>query len=539
MTEYFDRFRAAILSGGLVKNTALAAAESAAREALAKDATDDLAVMRKFISLLVSRGDLANEKAQELLQKFPLFVLYENALRGGVASAQDFRAGLADLATVVDLSSLDETQLMQGVTEALTRRGVLTGFQASQLLMGRRKFNLGQYRILDQIGRGGMGQVFLAEHELMGRRVAVKVLPRKKSTEESEKVFRREIRMLGRLDHENLVRALDAGYDGKVFFLVTELVPGLDLNRQIKRHGVFDEMTAASVISQAASVLHYAHAEGVIHRDVKPGNIIVTDDGRVKLLDLGLAGSVIADEAMQLNRVVGTMDYIAPEQLLDPDNVGPSADIYSLGCTLYFTVTGQPLYPGGSRQEKAKRHLHEKPPNVMEQAPHVSKAFCRVIEGMLLKEPADRYQSMAEIIDELASWKPEGLVPMLRGEEDSANTAAAISELGTGEVAGNESKSRQADSDWALVDADSVPPDSGVIVQPGREEMPEGKSKRLLKTASIAAGSGVGGGLLLAAIAATGNQGFGGIVPLAGGVIIAMVTAAGLFVATVLGSAGD
>ncbi|MGA1619229.1 MAG: hypothetical protein ACO37F_12055, partial [Pirellulales bacterium] len=130
----------------------MAAAESAAREALAKDATDDLAVMRKFISLLVSRGDLANEKAQELLQKFPLFVLYENALRGGVASAQDFRGGLADLATVVDLSSLDETQLMQGVTEALTRRGVLTGFQASQLLMGRRKFNLGQYRILDQIG---------------------------------------------------------------------------------------------------------------------------------------------------------------------------------------------------------------------------------------------------------------------------------------------------------------------------------------------------------------------------------------------------
>jgi tRNA A-37 threonylcarbamoyl transferase component Bud32 len=533
MTEYFDRFRAAILSGGLVKNTALAAAESAAREALAKDATDDLAVMRKFISLLVSRGDLANEKAQELLQKFPLFVLYENALRGGVASAQDFRAGLADLATVVDLSSLDETQLMQGVTEALTRRGVLTGFQASQLLMGRRKFNLGQYRILDQIGRGGMGQVFLAEHELMGRRVAVKVLPRKKSTEESEKVFRREIRMLGRLDHENLVRALDAGYDGKVFFLVTELVPGLDLNRQIKRHGVFDEMTAASVISQAASVLHYAHAEGVIHRDVKPGNIIVTDDGRVKLLDLGLAGSVIADEAMQLNRVVGTMDYIAPEQLLDPDNVGPSADIYSLGCTLYFTVTGQPLYPGGSRQEKAKRHLHEKPPNVMAQAPHVSKAFCRVIEGMLLKEPAERYQSMAEIIDELASWRPASLVPMLRGEEDTA--------LGAGEVAGNESARQQGNSDWALGDADSLPPDGGVIVdQPGREEVSGGKPNRLLKVAGIAAVSGVGGGLLLAAIAAaTGNQGFGGIVPLVGGVIISVVTAAGLFIRTVLGSEGD
>jgi serine/threonine protein kinase len=386
-----------------------------------------------------------------------------------------------------------------------------------------------------------MGQVFLAEHELMGRRVAVKVLPRKKSTEESEKVFRREIRMLGRLDHENLVRALDAGYDGKVFFLVTELVPGLDLNRQIKRHGVFDEMTAASVISQAASVLHYAHSEGVIHRDVKPGNIIVTDDGRVKLLDLGLAGSVIADEAMQLNRVVGTMDYIAPEQLLDPDNVGPSADIYSLGCTLYFTVTGQTPYPGGTREEKRRRHLHEKPPKVTDHAPHLSKAFCRVIEGMLLKEPSDRYQSMTEIIDELASWRPASLVPMLRGEEDSANTAAAISGLGAGEVAGNESARQRGNSDWALGDADSLPPDGGVIVdQPGREEVSGGKPNRLLKVAGIAAVIGVGGGLLLAAIAAaTGNQGFGGIVPFAGGVIIAMVTAAGLIIRTVLGSEGD
>ncbi|NDH95281.1 MAG: hypothetical protein EBZ13_12285 [Planctomycetia bacterium] len=166
-------------------------------------------------------------------------------------------------------------------------------------------------------------------------------------------------------------------------------------------------------------------------------------------------------------------------------------------------------------------------------APHLSKAFCRVIDGMLLKEPSDRYQSMAEIIDELASWKPEGLVHMPRGEEGSANTAAAISGLGTGEVAGNESKSRQADSDWALGDADSLPPDSGVIVQPGREEMPERKPKRLLKIAGIAAGIGVGGGLLLAAIAATGNQGFGGIVPLAGGVIITVVTAAVQIIRTV------
>ena len=536
MTDYFDRFQAAILSSGLVKKTALAAAESDGREPLGENAKDDLAVMRKVISLLVSRGDLANDKAQELLQQFPLYLLYENALRGGVASAQDFRDGFADLATVVDLSSLDETQMMQGVTEALTRRGVLTGFQASQLLMGRRKFNLGQYRILDQIGRGGMGQVFLAEHELMGRHVAIKVLPRKKSTEESEQVFRREIRMLGRLDHENLVRALDAGYDGKVFFLVTELVPGLDLNRQIKTHGVFDEMTAASVISQAASVLHYAHSEGVIHRDVKPGNIIVTDDGRVKLLDLGLAGSLMADEALQLNRVVGTMDYIAPEQLIDPDNVGPSADIYSLGCTLYFTVTGQPLFPGGSRQEKAKRHLHEKPPDVMAKAPHVSKAFCRVIDGMLLKEPAERYQSMAEIIDELASWRPASLVPMLRDEESPSNTPDSPT--------GNESKRQQGDSVWEVGDADSVHPASDVIVDPlGHREEPISAPSRLatvVRTAAWSGAGGLGGGIVTAVFSfVMGSQNYGGAAPLVVGLLTASVIAAALSIIRILRPADD
>lgn len=428
----------------------------------------------------------------------------------------------------------------RAVAQQLVTQGTLTEFQAGQLLLGRKKLKLGQYWILDQVGRGGMGLVFLAEHSLMGRRVAVKVLPRKKSTEESEMVFRREIRMLGRLDHDNLVRALDAGYDGKVFFLVTELVPGLDLNRQIKRHGVFDEMTASSVIAQAATVLDYAHSEGVIHRDVKPGNIIVTDDGRVKLLDLGLAGSLLADEAMQLNRVVGTMDYIAPEQLLDPDNVGPSADIYSLGCTLYFTVTGQPPYPGGSRQDKAKRHLHEKPPKVSDHAPHLSKAFCRVIDGMLLKEPSDRYQSMAEIVDELASWKPASLVPMPRGDALRAAVGEPAPEPELEGAASEDTSRQQSDGNWVLGEGDSMSPTSGrMVVDPlGREEPLVGQSNRLATVVRIAAwagGSGLGGGLLVAAgSAALGSQNYGGVVPVMVGVLTAAGIAAGMSIATVL-----
>ena len=135
------------------------------------------------------------------------------------------------------------------MAECLVAQALLTRFQADQLLAGRRKLTLGQYRILDEIGRGGMGQVFRAQHVMMGRTVAIKVLPRAKSTSESEAAFQREIRMLARLDHDNLVRALDAGHDGKVYYLVTELVPGLDLRRQVLKHGTLDEVTAASVIS--------------------------------------------------------------------------------------------------------------------------------------------------------------------------------------------------------------------------------------------------------------------------------------------------
>ena len=215
----------------------------------------------------------------------------------------------------------------QAVADVLVERGTLTRFQATQMLAGRRKLTLGQYRILDVLGQGGMGQVFRAEHAMMGRMVAVKVLPRAKSTPDTEAAFRREIRMLGRLDHPNLVRALDAGHDGKVYYLVTELIDGVDLRKQVLKYGTLDEMAAAAVVSQVARGLAYAHGEGLVHRDVKPGNILVTPAGRAKLLDVGLAGSVLESESTRLGRVVGTMDYMAPEQIRSPDTVGPAADV--------------------------------------------------------------------------------------------------------------------------------------------------------------------------------------------------------------------
>ena len=209
--------------------------------------------------------------------------------------------------------SADEAAVAKAIADHLVDQEQLTPFQASQLLMGR-KFQLGHYRILSQIGKGGMGLVFLAEHELMGRKVAIKVLPRKKVTDQSEEAFRREIRMLGRLDHENLVRAIDAGFDGNVFYMVTEFIDGLDLNRLVKKYGRLTDDVAASIISQAARALGYAHENKIVHRDVKPGNIFVGFDGCVSCSTLVLLDRADG-EASSFNGVVGTIDYIAPEQL--------------------------------------------------------------------------------------------------------------------------------------------------------------------------------------------------------------------------------
>jgi serine/threonine protein kinase len=318
----------------------------------------------------------------------------------------------------------------------LVRQGTLSRFQAAQLLAGRSKLTLGQYEIVDELGRGGMGQVFRARHALMGRVVAIKVLPRSKSTPQAEAAFQREIRMLARLDHGHLVRALDAGHDGKVYYLVTELIEGLDLRRQVLRHGPLDEAAAASVIAQAAEGLAYAHGQGLVHRDIKPSNILVTPDGRVKLLDLGLAGSVFEEETTRLGRVVGTMDYMSPEQIREPDAVGPPADIYSLGCTLYFALTGEPPFPGGTRQEKAKRQLAEQPRPILQLRPGLDKDVCKVVEAMMQKDPAGRIHSAEEVIERLHPWIPRQPAPMSRVRRRSAavgGTTGSSIDGGTGD----------------------------------------------------------------------------------------------------------
>ncbi len=293
------------------------------------------------------------------------------------------------------------------LSEQLIKLGYLNPWQAEQLRHGRTKFTLGPYRILDAIGHGGMGYVFKGEHFLLGRIEAIKVLPKSQMDPRSIDAFCREIRAQAQLDHPNLVRLSYADKEGETYFLVSEFIPGSDLRRLVRRHGALSEKQATLAISQAAEALAHAHEQGLVHRDVKPGNLLVTPEGLTKLTDLGLA-SFSSDAAPAADggprHIVGTPDFIAPEAITNPGDVRRSCDIYSLGCTLYYAVTGKVPYPGGATRDKLRRHLDEAPITPLRFTPKLDPLLADLIAQMMHKRPEERIGSAAEVVDRLRRW---------------------------------------------------------------------------------------------------------------------------------------
>ncbi len=287
----------------------------------------------------------------------------------------------------------------------LIEQGALTEYQAEQIGAGRVKLTLGPYIITEFIGQGGMGHVFKAIHKVMGRECAVKTLPFGRVTPQTLDGFAREIRLQAKLDCSYLVRAYDAGQDGTTHYLVTEYVPGMDLRRLIKAKGPLPQEQAASIIMQAAYGLEYAHQQGMVHRDVKPGNILVTPDGIAKVSDVGLAAFTanLVDDP-RAGKIVGTADYLSPEQIRTPLAVGPVSDVYSLGCTLYYTVCGKVPFPGGDTARKVRRHLEETPFHPRRFAANISEEFVDIIAEMMDKDPTKRIQSCAEVAARLEPW---------------------------------------------------------------------------------------------------------------------------------------
>ena len=319
----------------------------------------------------------------------------EGQLRQAINQIVQTQGGDPRLAT-----EINEKRLAQMLVEM----NVISAYQADQLLTGRTKLNLGPYIITDWIGQGGMGQVFKAVHEMLGRESAVKVLPLHKTTPEAIDNFRREIRAQAKLDHPNLVRAFDAGEDGNVHYLVVEYIPGTDLRRLVRSKGKLSVQQAANIIKQAAEGLAHAHERNLIHRDIKPGNILVTPEGVSKLSDLGLAFYLNDAADPRAGKIVGTADYLSPEQIRTPNQITSASDIYSLGCTLYYSVTGKVPFPGGTPKSKARRHLEETPWHPRRFNDEVSDDFVDLIGDMMEKDPGERIRSAREVAERLAPW---------------------------------------------------------------------------------------------------------------------------------------
>lgn len=306
----------------------------------------------------------------------------------------------------------------KALADALIREGLLTRFQAEKLLSGRwRGFIIsGKYRLLERLGAGGMGAVYLCEHILMGRRVALKVLPINQAEDPASLArFYREARAVARLDHPNIVRAHDIDHEDKLHFIVLEFVDGCNLHDFVRRNGVLSPSRAAHYIKMAAVGLQHAHEAGLVHRDIKPGNLLLDRSGLVKILDMGLARFFHEDTAAfikeyEVGYIIGTADYVAPEQIVD-SRVDIRADIYSLGGTLYYLLVGKSPFQDGNNAQKMIWQQVRQPKSLRILRPDVPEALVRVAEKMLAKEAGRRYQTPAELAAALEPFTREPLAP--------------------------------------------------------------------------------------------------------------------------------
>ena len=275
--------------------------------------------------------------------------------------------------------------------------------ELSKLLAGER---LGNYELIEFAGGGGMGAVFRARDLTLHREVAIKVLSRDQAgDEETLKRFKNEAQSAARLDHDNIARVHYVGEDRGLHYIVFEFIEGVNVRQLVERRGVLPLDDAISYTLQIADALAHASKRDVVHRDIKPSNIIITGQGKAKLVDMGLArlhGFQAANADLTASGVtLGTFDYISPEQARDPRSADVRSDIYSLGCTLYFMLTGRPPFPEGTVLQKLLQHNSDDPIDPREYNPNLPDAVTTILRKMLAKDPQRRYQTPADLIGDL------------------------------------------------------------------------------------------------------------------------------------------
>ena len=294
----------------------------------------------------------------------------------------------------------------RALARRLVQDNVLTEYQVRRFLSGKSHgLIVGKYVILDRIGSGSMGRVYKAHHQLMGRVVALKIIaPEIVTNDRVVARFHREMRLVGRLDHPNVVRAFDADQSNNILYIVMEYVAGKSLGQRLKEGGILPPVEAVGYAAQAAMGLAHAHEMGIVHRDVKPSNLLVNDAKQVKVLDLGLGVLMEADEqaafATADGVAVGTVDYMSPEQACGREVDGRS-DLFSLGCALYHLISGRQAFPGASPIERLGNRINNRPTPITNHRPDLPTSLVQVIDKLLATKPADRYQTGVEAADAL------------------------------------------------------------------------------------------------------------------------------------------
>jgi serine/threonine protein kinase len=300
----------------------------------------------------------------------------------------------------------------EALADLLVHDGKLSRYQARKLLQGASAGLLfGHYQVLAFIGKGGASNVYLARDQRTQQLVALKILSSRRARANGNLLarFRREMEICRRVDHANIARAYAAGVYRGIPYIAMEYIPGKSLYRLVAQQGPLSVPQAARLFAEVAAGLDHAHRQGIIHRDLKPSNILVTADGHAKVLDFGLAlvrgepsekRSVIGGKGY----VVGTMDYLAPEQAHDAAGVDARSDIYALGCALYHALTGQPPFPGGEPIDKIRCHCYVEPVPISQLKPEIPVKFAALVYTMMAKRPDERFATAARVRQELVTW---------------------------------------------------------------------------------------------------------------------------------------